>query len=484
MVLIVCPEFKLPRVAALLCSLIRQRQRLHARGPIVCYSLEKLLTDAVTHQGRARAAFCTTDSSLSVCCRLIRAGVEHSDKSSATSQRRSHLEIRWSFGVRTVAMTETAAGKLEGNRRRESRVYSLTSVASAELSTTGGTPTSTPPLSPCVSVPLARPPTQGGGPLSSHPTTPIDMPGAWLSTSDLPLQARTSSRAGKTDTSTLNSSHSPTSSATPSFSAGVQPTRTDSSRPSLTPAVATSQRRRSSGVRKLLSLSSLRNSFKGPRNSPSVSSPIPISEPFNPTTSTNIAYGERPPSQATLHTRPQGTKRSASASLPSLVTEEGGQPRLRKRKSTGWFRRKSQIFLFGQEDGFAEDPDTQEYVTDSQSTQNAATTADDYHHTHLQRTKSEIPRLYQMNPEPQQDEGMETEDDISKPPPPPPLKNPERAKSYGALQTYQVPERPQTYHAPRSYHFPLVLPEVDTLAGGTLNGGSLGAEDMFASIGR
>ncbi|KAF1352142.1 hypothetical protein BDV97DRAFT_348849 [Delphinella strobiligena] len=374
-------------------------------------------------------------------------------------------------------MTSTV-GKLEGNswRRRESRVYSLTSVASAELST-GGTPTLTPPLSPCVSVPLARPPTSGGGPLSSHPTTPIDMPGAWLSTSDLPLQARTSSRAGKTDTSTLNSSHSPTSSATPSFSAGVQP----------------SQRRRSSGVRKLLSLSSLRNSFKGPRHSPSVSSPMPVSEPFNPTTSTNLAYGERPPSQATTSSRPQGTKRSASASLPSLAAEEGGRPRLRKRKSTGWFRRKSQIFLFGQDDGFAEDNDTQDYIAEPQSTQNAAPAVDDYHHTRPQRPQSsqttwapEIPRLYQTNPEPQPDEEMEEEmeEEISDLPPPPPLKNPERAKSYGSLGTYQVPERPQTYHTPRSYHFPLVLPEVDSLAGGSLNGGSLGAEDMFASIGR
>lgn len=206
----------------------------------------------------------------------------------------------------------------------------------------------TPPLSPAPSmIVLARPPTYGGGPLSSHPTSPIDIPGAWTSTTDLSMMQDEKSSTTQLDT--------PPSSAAPSI--GAEPKRHDSFQVPSIPASAKNNNthRNSSSMRKLFSFSSLRtdSSTSTSRTSRIISSPIPIDSFLDERAS-------RPTSQESSHSQFQGIKRVASSSPSTIFLPSQGkktEPRhpLRKRKSLGWFRRQSGMFLFGQNDALAAD---------------------------------------------------------------------------------------------------------------------------------
>ena len=349
-----------------------------------------------------------------------------------------------------IAMQDQSAA---GGGHRGSRVFSLPPVV-----TTGGlmdsatTSTTTPPLSPSASMsPLVRPPTQGGGPLSSHPTTPIDMPGAWVSSSDLPFQVE--SHANKSSTSLfaapLNSFDTPPSSASPSVVGSAEPSRHDSFRTPIHPASASTQRRGSKGVRKLLSLSSLRNSFMGSRNSVAMSSPVVVPN------ATSEAHRERASLRASSANYPQGIKRSASRSTlsPSLDDSQNDlQAPLRKRQSGGWFRRKSQIFFFGQ------DGDLLDSVAETQS--RPVTTYDGPGIIKDERWDPPRAQSYQANEAPKPYEASRSHEP------------PETYRSYTPPEAYSSDQTPEPY---------LTIPELPELE---VDGGSLHAEDMFANIGR
>lgn len=182
----------------------------------------------------------------------------------------------------------------------------------------------------------------------------MDIAGSWLckSTSTIDLQAQVMNRTHtqpKGLSSPPLSSKSPTSrtsrssSASHSVSAG-----TESSRNRSTPALTNSRPRRGSiTIRKLLSLSGLRNSsFSFPTSQDTAPAPSASASASSPSlphqyhTSQAQPIGSRPESR--------GIKRAASSLLPSLVQDES-RPQTQgdmthKRKSTGWFRRTSQMF--------------------------------------------------------------------------------------------------------------------------------------------
>lgn len=319
-----------------------------------------------------------------------------------------------------------------------------------------------PPLSPAVSMaPLIRPPTAGGGPLSSHPTTPIDLPGAWISTPDLLSHER--------GTSTSPPSYfDPTPSASPVIP-NLAYLKQESFRRPLSPASANmqsqtpplqSQRRDSKGVRKLLSLSSLRNSFASSRSSLMMSSSQSI---------------ERPASRSTDSSRDQptvqGVKRSASpvaaASSTSPIDEQQATaPPLRKHKSQGWFRRRSSLFLFG-EDGTMLDS-----VTEAQSRPGTTCGVASTYTAPVYTAPRSTPRS---------------------------ISNPIiSAPIYRPVSTYTLdpapyekrsdsvvpPETDYMYRYSRILSPPPTLPEIESLNGGRLDGGSLHTEELFAGIGQ
>ncbi|KAK5680590.1 hypothetical protein LTS10_007523 [Elasticomyces elasticus] len=198
------------------------------------------------------------------------------------------------------------------------------SVKPVDYSLTAGTnipaPLDSPPRSPAGSI--ARPPTSGGGPLTSHPTTPEDhhMPGAFPPT---PEPEQDDSR----------------NMPPPSFTKPRQDSfRTPMSPVSTNPTTSSPDQaqRRPSGMRKLLSLRSLRSSF----NNSSTSLQIP------PQTSSG---GESHYNQEQQYNSRKRAKSPSIASTtasysyqPSLASQ---QPTLRSRKSGSWFRRKSGMFM-------------------------------------------------------------------------------------------------------------------------------------------
>ncbi|KAL1303353.1 hypothetical protein AAFC00_006750 [Neodothiora populina] len=466
-------------------------------------------------------------------------------------------------------------GSMEDNRR-QSRLYSLSPVVTTNLGLNG---VPTPPLSPSLSAStmscIVRPPTHGGGPLSSHPTTPIDMPGAWVSTTDLQAQVLSNTtntdRIERRNTQSLNLTESPRSSASPSVSAEAEPSRHDSFRTPMTPASANNnqQRRGSKTVRKLLSLSGLRNSFIGGSNT-SLSDPSSVFSPNHNhnqhqsegesdqqsqglgfTTACTSSNQERPSSRLSSFGLPQGTKRAASTSMPSTSSDDKQSlPRspLRKKKSTGWFRRTSQILFSGQDNSSQHGLSSRESRSPSASTEGkragslssvneattpAASSRPQLSHTPSSPHVSKARRLsrnflasddhqarssslgqgqvhqpsslqHQTLPQspPQSQPKDESQRQASSPPAlfsslsqsstqgsssqnqnQPPRLRPHTSQPSQTSQTFDIPsiqEPPRTSHSSK----PTLLPEIDTLAGGRLDGGYLGAEDMFANIGR
>lgn len=385
---------------------------------------------------------------------------------------------------------------------RESKRYILAPVVTTDLRMS----TPTPPLSPTASMsPLVRPPTQGGGPLSSHPTTPIDMPGAWISTSDLVAQAE--------------KPPSPSSSASRSLSAGVQPLRHDSFRTPQIPASANRQRRPSSGVRKLLSLSSLRNSLLGSRNSVSDLSPASRS-----TSSHQVASHEDRPSSR-VSSAGQGIKRSASPSVPSAAVDgsQHAPSPLRKKKSASWFKRKSQIFLFSQDDTLdslveaqsrpgtnmtekadqnnsqAQPHQTQGGLQASQ-TQGTPRSRQSSYGFSLPRPVSQafgVPRSRQSSYTVESPKSRQSSYAYEPPKSRQASQAQERPRSQQVSQAHEDPQSPsasQDYESSEANRVQLVrpasppprleLPQLGTLREGGMDGGSFGEEDMFANIGR
>lgn len=201
------------------------------------------------------------------------------------------------------------------SRRRNSSFLTLTPV---EFSLTDGTiipaPPDTPPKSPA-HIPLARPPTAGGGPLSSHPTSAEDIRSATLPQTPDP------ENEPLTKASTSTSSNNDMSN---------DMDRTDSFRTPDSPASAKqkpSQQKQGQTVRKLFSLNNLRNSFSSSRTS--------VNHQNQNTSSTETS--PQPP-------QAESFKRPASGHTTT--------PQMRPRaKSGSWFKRKSSIFMFnGNED--------------------------------------------------------------------------------------------------------------------------------------
>lgn len=305
------------------------------------------------------------------------------------------------------------------------------------------------------------------------------MPGAWISTTDLQAQA---DKPSTPPLANIEISPTRTSSASPSVSTGVEPLRHDSFRTPLTPASANhSQRRGSIGVRKLLSLSGLRNSFVGSRTSIAISSPS--SSPSLSNLSHPEVFEERPISR--------GTKRAASTLMPS-PSPDGNQLQvptspLRKRKSTGWFRRTSQMFQFGENDassnalGIVQPSSSSEFNRDRKASQ-----ASSRQLPYISRPISQLPQ------DPHVAKAARVSRNFTAPElyQAPHLARPHTSlppQDSHALDAPQREEPPRTSHtstAPQHYE-PPKLPELDALGGGSsFNGGSLNAEDMFANIGR
>ena len=188
---------------------------------------------------------------------------------------------------------------VEGNAERESYFLSVTSI---DYDFTTGTDIP-PPESPRPS--FVEPPTPGGGPLTSHPTTPDYLPAAYRSSSsekeNVEHAAMHSSDSYKADSFRMPGS--PASAAQTSSPPQVK--------------------RQPSGVRKLLSLNNLRSSFSSSRTSLSVDK-----------------------------SQPHGVKRPSSPSISSSTdTSIQSRPPLRQKKSGGnWFKRKSSMLFVSNHD--------------------------------------------------------------------------------------------------------------------------------------
>lgn len=166
----------------------------------------------------------------------------------------------------------------------------------------------------------SRPPTAGGGPLSSHPTDhPMPMPGAFPPTPEPEKEENTSANATMSSESnryTDGSSQSPTS---------------PQSANNMAPPAGT---RRPSSVRRLFSLTSLRQSFSSSRTSFS----IPPSSSAGPSTEYQRAQSPGP----SMMSVPASTMHSSKPSNS-----------LRQKRSSSWFKRKSGFFQ-ANEDGMLE----------------------------------------------------------------------------------------------------------------------------------
>lgn len=197
--------------------------------------------------------------------------------------------------------------------------YTL-SVQPINFSLTDGTsipaPLESPPRSPGGSS-LGRAPTPGGGPLSSHPTTPEDvMPGAFPPTPEPEKDGRLERADTRQD-----------SFRTPIYPASAMNFPTGSS------SSPEQQQRRPSGVRKLLSFNSLRSSFNSSRTS--------LQLPRE-----SVSQGGPPQSSPAQH---NSLKRPSSPSIISTTASAASRPPLREKKSGSWFRRKSGLFMLNSE---------------------------------------------------------------------------------------------------------------------------------------
>lgn len=175
-----------------------------------------------------------------------------------------------------------------------------------DFSLTAGTnipaPLDTPPKSPAYA---ARPPTAGGGPLSSHPTSAEDIAGTFPPTPEPENEGLAKMSSSTSSDRNLDRADSFQTPASP-----ASKTRT----PSKTP-----EQKQGQSVRKLFSLNNLRNSFSSSRTS---------------------LHGNR---ASSVETSPKQAQPESFSRPPSAQTI---QPQMRQRSKSGsWFKRKSGMFM-------------------------------------------------------------------------------------------------------------------------------------------
>lgn len=199
-------------------------------------------------------------------------------------------------------------------------------------SLTSGTNIPPPPDSPPITPALDhRPPTPGGGPLSSHPTN--SMPGAFPPTPEPEKQrpADTTMSSESNRDTTADSFQTPTS---PSSAANPHDGLQDSP-----------NTRRPARVRRLFSLSSLRQSFSSSRTSLSMNN--------RPGSSYAVSsYGTYNTDSTPRTTDVAPSIMSTTASTAQAPSMHSSKPSatLRKKRSSNWFKRKSGFFTMN-EDG-------------------------------------------------------------------------------------------------------------------------------------
>ena len=195
------------------------------------------------------------------------------------------------------------------NPNRKSYILSVDPVA---YSLTAGTnipaPLESPPQTPADDI---RPPTPGGGPLTSHPTTPDNVPTNLPPTPEPEKQSISNTRAYQPKPDNFRTPMYPASA-----SLNQQPPYTSNGQQQ-------QDQPRRKGVRKLLSLSNLRSSFSSSRTSLN----LPRTSHDNQSTISSL-------------------KRPASPSMASTTASAWSErPPLREKKSGNWFKRKSGMFL-------------------------------------------------------------------------------------------------------------------------------------------
>ncbi|KAK4495967.1 hypothetical protein PRZ48_013235 [Zasmidium cellare] len=210
-------------------------------------------------------------------------------------------------------------------------------VQPVDYSLTTGTNIPPPLESPTATAPhnlrLSRPPTPGGGPLSSHPTT-TSMPGAFPPTpepeKDASSRPTDTTMSSETNRDAADGFHTPTS---PSSAQNNHDGLQDSP-----------HARRPTGVRRLFSLSSLRQSFSSSRTSLSVNRPG--------SSYAVSSYGTYNNTDSTPRSAVAPSIMSTTASTAQAPSMHSYKPNatLRKKRSSNWFKRKSGFFTMN-EDG-------------------------------------------------------------------------------------------------------------------------------------
>lgn len=245
-----------------------------------------------------------------------------------------------------------ATANSNSNKRK-----SFLSLTPVDFSLTAGTnipaPPDSPPHSPANS---ARPPTAGGGPLSSHPPSQEDIPGAFPPTPEPEKEHTVTKMSSASETS---QHQQPPSSdnreRSDSFATPGSPASNFQK-----PAHPDAHKAQSKAPRKLFSLGNLRQSFSSSRTSLHSNYQRPSTDTSQP------AYSHS--------SGPQSLKRPSSPSS-SYSAQSSAIPRPsatgRSRSGGNWFRRKSGMFSLGADnvqgglDAVAEDQGTRPGTRDS-----------------------------------------------------------------------------------------------------------------------
>ncbi|KAF2211059.1 hypothetical protein CERZMDRAFT_85630 [Cercospora zeae-maydis SCOH1-5] len=178
---------------------------------------------------------------------------------------------------------------------------------------------------------LSRPPTEGGGPLSSHPTFE-NPPAAWPPTLDPDVQHKTSCDTASNPRSRNDSFTEPTSPAA-THTHDISSAHTYSTTAHMDPT-HDNHHQRPGTVRRMFSLSSLRHSFSSSRTS----------------------FSQRPDTSHGSYHAPCLTRAESPSDAPSTTTPMAPPAPMRlsnerrpaalphKKRSGSWFKRKSHLF--------------------------------------------------------------------------------------------------------------------------------------------
>ncbi|CZT16008.1 uncharacterized protein RCC_01848 [Ramularia collo-cygni] len=208
------------------------------------------------------------------------------------------------------------------------RYTALPPVSIVNFSLTSGTdippPEDTPPASPEQNI--TRPPTPGGGPLTSHPTTEkvFSVPNTFPPTPDPEMEPHPKLSTSTAGTGFVGNRERADSYLTTSTSAAPTSPVPTSQMPMHASAPGT---RRSSGVRRIFSMSSLRQSFTSSRSS------------FSGGGRPGSSYQDVSQLEASNY-----TTTAPSATEPPYLHSSRPPNTLHKKRSSGWFKRKSGFF--------------------------------------------------------------------------------------------------------------------------------------------